>query len=183
MWAVRKVDVKNRDHQRPDDRYIVQIARGGKPVSGIQSERISGVEEDLMHWQNAGHIHGWFVDNVQQGKNDRGHYFVQTYQLRNLLEVCEKVLDGSQLVRKSAFRASDYGQIRRRMETQGAPPKVIRNVSVAHKLLPTRAWDYTGAGEYDEAYLKAVEATRDWAERMLMDEASGVPGQIFYHSS
>ena len=182
MHAVRKLSTRNWEHQRQDDRYTVQLARGGKPLAGIQSDRISVVEEEVMRWENANHIHGWFVDNVQ-GKHDGGSHRVPLEKLRLLLEVCEKVLDSAQLVRAKVFSASEYGAIRQRMESQGVPTMEIKNVSIAHKLLPTRSWDYTGANQYDGAYLKAVETTRDWAEKMLIDYENGLPGDIYYSSN
>ena len=180
--AIRKIDVKNREYYSPDNRYTVQIALGGKPVCGIQPVRVYSVEEEVMSWNGANHIHGWFVDNVQHGKDNGELYHVSNQELRLLLEVCEKVLIGSQLVGEPAFQASDYSSVRQRAELRGTRPKTIRNVAVAHKLLPTRAWDHSGAGEYNEAYLKDVEATRDWAERMLIDVENGAPGRIYYTS-
>ena len=67
MYAARRVYVKQWDHQSPDERYAVQIACGGRPVPGIQAGRISVIEEEVMEWRKANHIHGWFVANIQSG--------------------------------------------------------------------------------------------------------------------
>lgn len=184
MCAVRRVDVRQREYQRESDRYSVQVTLGGKPVANIKPERITSVQEEVMTWQNADHIHGWFVSNVQYGKDDGREYCVSKWELRKLLAVCEKVLNGSHLVREPEFKEDDYDGIRQRMNASGKPSKVIKNVSVAQKLLPYRDGYRDGYQRvYGEAYLKDVEATRDWAERMLIDSESDVPGAIYYSGS
>lgn len=182
MRAVRKVDVTYRDYHSEASRYSVQVARGGEPVPGIQPQRITDIQEEVMLWRDADHIHGWFVDNVQNGKDDGQEHFVHETQLRKLLAVCEQVLNNSHLVRKNVFKEADDYEINRRMDAKGEPPRGIKNVSVAYKLLPHRkgSWWASSQGEYGEAYLKDVEATRDWAECMLMDSKRGAPGKIFY---
>jgi len=180
---VRRVEVRQRGDQSDEDHY--SVTRGGKPVEGINPERIT-LEEEVMEWRDATHIHHWFVMNVQGGKTDGKQYLVSQWDLRKLLEVCEKVLDGSHLVRAKAFTQSDMNEIHRRMESPGAPAMVIKNVAAAHKLLPMRSeyWNWrTSSDIYGEAYLKDVAATRDWAERMLIDRQKGVLGDIYYSGS
>ena len=183
MWAVRTVDTKNREDQCSGTRYAVELTRGGKPVPGIESDRISGIEERVMEWDSATHIHGWFVDNVQNGKDDFRKHTVSIQDLRQLLETCEKVLNGSQLVLEKPYKADDWYLDHERMHAEGKPSRVIKNLSVAYRLLPTKGGYKDTSARYDEAYLKDVEATRDWAERMLRDIERGLSCTIHYHSS
>jgi hypothetical protein len=46
-----------------------------------------------MYWRKANAIHGWFVDNVQDGNDDCRTYYVCPSQLRDLLGVINQVLD------------------------------------------------------------------------------------------
>lgn len=46
----------------------------------------------IMYWRKANAIHKWFVENVQDGKDDCGTYDVEADQLKALLEACESVL-------------------------------------------------------------------------------------------
>lgn len=48
---------------------------------------------DAMYWRKANAIHGWFVDNVQDGQDDCRPYYVHHSQLRDLLDVINQVLD------------------------------------------------------------------------------------------
>ena len=92
MYAVRRVYVKQWDHQSAEERYTVQLARGGKPVPGIQPERISEIDEEVMYWRKANQIHAWFVDKVQSGLDNCGRYHVEWEQLRELLFVVLRVI-------------------------------------------------------------------------------------------
>lgn len=157
MYAVRKLYTKQWEHESPDERYSVQIERGGKPVAGIQSDRISAVEEEVMRWNKANHIHGWFVDNVQGGIDDCKQYLVEDDDLRKLVAVCKKI---------------------ERTAMNGSIDKAL-----ARKLLPTRYQFSHGFVQYDDRYLSTVIATGEWAARMLAQSDAGVPGEIYYSSS
>lgn len=180
MYAVRRLSTEQWDHQPEDERYSVQIARDGKPVSGFQSDRIEAEEEDVMYWRKANHIHAWFVDNVQDGVDDQESYRVDWDQLRQLLHVCEEVIEASNLVDGSIHVSTLYNQENPDGLVQREPGKVIEDTSVAEQLLPTRSGFFFGCTEYDEDYLDEVVRTRDWAVQMLADHNEGVPGDIHY---
>src|SRR5690349_7231665 len=57
----------------------------------IKSERITEITEELGYWRKANHIHNWFVENVQHGKDDCGEYYVTKDDLLKLLSECKKV--------------------------------------------------------------------------------------------
>ena len=183
MYAARRVYVKQWNHQSPNERYTVQIAKGDQPVSGVQPERISAIEEDVMYWRKANHIHGWFVDNVQNGVDDCKSYRVSWDKLRELLGVCKKVIKASKLVDGSIYEGTVYDRDHPDGDVKRGPGKVIEDATVAKKLLPTSSGFFFGSEEYDEAYLDDVKGTRDWAARMLADSKAGVPGEIHYSSS
>lgn len=181
MYAVRKVYTKQWDHQKPEERYTVQIARGGKPVPGIEPDRISAVEEEVMYWRKANHIHAWFVKNVQDGEDDCGRYLVGGDEIRELHDVCEEVIRASKLVDGMVFAGRSY--VDETPVEHREPGKVIEDTSVAEELLPRQAGFFFGNVEYDEDYLTDVIATHNWAARMLADSKAGVPGDIYYSSS
>ena len=183
MYAARRVYVKQWDHDKPEDRYTVQITKGGKPVPGIQSNRISSIEEDVMYWRKANHIHKWFVDNVSDGCDDCEGHFVDMDKLRELLTVCEKVIKASKLVEGTVYAGTVYSQENPKGLVQRTAGKVIEDATVAEKLLPTTDGFFFGTKEYNEYYLKDVKDTRDWVARMLEDHKNGVPGDIYYSAS
>ena len=183
MYAFRWLYVKKWDHQSPDERYEVRVTFGGKPVKDIKTDRISSVEEGTMHWHEANHIHGWFVDNVQAGEDDCDEYEVSQEKLLELHDVCGQVLAASKLVDGTFYGGTVDDKDHQRGLIKLIPGKVIEDPTVAKKLLPTRSGVGFGRGDYDKLYLINVKDTRDWAARMIADRKDGVSGAIYYTSS
>lgn len=179
MYAARRLYVKQWDHQSPEERYTVQITQGGKPVPGIQSDRISVLDKQVMYWHKATHIHGWFVDNVMNGKS----HYVSRDKLCELLKVCNKVIKASKLVDGTVYAGTVYDAEHPKGVTQRVPGKVIEDAAVAEELLPKRPDFFWDTPDYDERYLNHVVETRDWCCDMLTDSKAGVPGDIYYRSS
>ena len=50
------------------------------------------VRAELMYWRKANAIHKWFVDNVQDGKDDCQQSSVQKEDLQHLYNIIEEVL-------------------------------------------------------------------------------------------
>lgn len=183
MYAARRLYVKQWDHQPKEERYSVKITKGGKPVKGIKPEGISYIEEEVMYWRKANHIHAWFVENVQDDNDDCGSYYVPPTLLKELLTLCNQVIEASKLV----VRAINTDAVQDKehpneldMSEQG---KVVGDTTVAETLLPTTSGFFFGSQEYDEWYLKDIKDTRDWLVRMIDDQENGVPGDIYYSSS
>jgi hypothetical protein len=161
MTAFRRLHVKQWDFQKPEERYSVTVTKDGTPVAGVESKHISVVEEEVMYWRKANHIHKWFVENVQSGKDDCGTYRVSVDNLRDLHNICRRVLDASK---------DGIGGIT-------VKPRVAR------KLLPRYEGIGFGSNEYDIDYTHDTVRTLTWATRMLNAYKNGVPGDIYYHSS
>lgn len=62
--------------------------------------KIKTVKVETGYWRKSNQIHKWFVDNVQEGEDDCGNYYVSRDQLKELREVCRKVLDNHELAEK-----------------------------------------------------------------------------------
>jgi hypothetical protein len=90
MYLEKRNYVKQWEH-KGDDNFEVTVSQHGEPVSHIKPKRISYVNEEVGYWRKANHIHNWFVDNVQKGKDDCGDYWVNKEDLEKLLEVCKQV--------------------------------------------------------------------------------------------
>lgn len=48
---------------------------------------------NVMYWRKANAIHNWFVQCVQEGKDDCGSYYVDRDTLKTLKEECEAVIN------------------------------------------------------------------------------------------
>ena len=65
----------------------------GLPADG----RIKTITVEAGYWRKANQIHRWFVQNVQDGKDDCGNYYVARQSLIELKDLCKKVLENKDL--------------------------------------------------------------------------------------
>lgn len=127
--------------------------------------------EEIGYWQEANQIHGWFVDNVQKGEDDRQEYYVSRTQLADLHAAIQEVLDGSALVLKSeSVGRSWYDQIVHGIDDR----YVIKDVGTATKLLPTREGFFFGSTEYDQQYLEQLRHSRSVLREALLSPREAV---------
>ena len=54
--------------------------------------KIQELSFQFLYWRKANHIHKWFVENIQYGKDDCGNYPVSIEELGELMELCFKAL-------------------------------------------------------------------------------------------
>ena len=99
MYLTKKTSVRNWEFTDEKERHAVSVKKGGKLVKHIQAERVSKIVEDVGYWRKANAIHGWFVDNVQDGTDDCGTYSVSRESLKELLGLVNEVLEASKLVK------------------------------------------------------------------------------------
>ena len=65
----------------------------GLSASDYDNEYSSiGVIVPVGYWRKANQIHKWFVDNIQNGQDDCGEYFVSREDLIKLRGLCRKVM-------------------------------------------------------------------------------------------
>ena len=81
-----------KDEDKPLEEAIKENVPGG-----LGKFRPKNVTFELAYWRKANAIHNWFVQNVQEGKDDCGDYYVSLEKLKELKETCEKVLDNPKL--------------------------------------------------------------------------------------
>lgn len=65
------------------------------PVGTINNGIGGAIKLCAAYWRKANAVHGWFVQNVQNGNDDCGTYYVSREQLLELQKLCRGVLDGS----------------------------------------------------------------------------------------
>ena len=90
MYLSKKTYVKYWEHNG-DNNYEVKVTKAGNPTN-IDPKKVSYIVEEAGYWRKANHIHNWFVQNVQNGTDDCGNYYVSRDRLEELLEVCNIVL-------------------------------------------------------------------------------------------
>ena len=90
MYLTKKTYVKNWEHTPESEKHYVSVQ--GPQAKHINRKRIRYIEEDLCDWRKANHIHKWFVENVQSGKDDCEEYYLDVSKLKQLRDVCYEVM-------------------------------------------------------------------------------------------
>jgi len=147
------------------------------PVGEIKNSRITEITEEVAYWRKANAIHGWFVENVQDGKDDCGDYEVSREKLGELLAICEKVLKGSKLV-DASIRNGQMGT-KDGVKDIIEKGKTIENPEMAMRFLPTTSGFFYGGHDYDQYYLEDVKNTIEILTNVLKEKK----GDFYYGSS
>ena len=91
MYLSRKNYVKNWNHMNASELHEVSVKRGGEVRNDIKPERVSYIVEEVGYWRKANQIHHWFVENVQNGVDNCGEYYVSNEKLVELLNLCKSI--------------------------------------------------------------------------------------------
>ena len=178
MYFERRHSVHNWKYTPPDERYTIEISRGGKvvPKTEIDPASITSIIEDAGYWRKANAIHQWFVENVQDGNDDCKEYRVSTEKMRELLARVNKVLAASELVPgkvQNGYTFKDGKEVPILVDG-----KRIKDPTVAKELLPTQEGFFFGGTYYDQWYVEDLERTKE-----ILEEALARPGNYYYGSS
>ena len=66
--------------------------RVGEVFPELGDARVKEITAELMYWRKCNAIHKWFVDNVQNGEDDCGEYYVPNSKLIELLTTARQCL-------------------------------------------------------------------------------------------
>lgn len=58
----------------------------------LKDFEIRNIRAEVAYWRKANAIHRWFVENVQDGNDDCGTYYVSKEKIQELLELVNEVL-------------------------------------------------------------------------------------------
>lgn len=123
----------------------------------------------VAYWRKANAIHKWFVDNVQGGRDDCGEYYVTCDKLRELLALCEKVLDVAIVSEGQPVQSGTIYRPGKDPEPQFTEGRALLNGEEVHALLPTQGGFFFGSTDYDEWYIRDVESTVEQIRTILAD--------------
>jgi len=66
------------------------------------------------YWRKANQIHRWFVEQVQEGKDDCGYYYVSRQHLVDLRDLCKRVIENKDLAAMGTFLSIVNYKLKRR---------------------------------------------------------------------
>ena len=162
---------------------VIDITVNDKELP-VNFSKVSNIVEEVGYWRKANAIHAWFVDNVQDGVDDCGRYYVSRDKLKELLETVNKVLDSIELVDGQVDNGwtyekdADGNMVKTDIFVDG---KTVKDWTVADELLPTRVGFFFGGTGYDEYYVDDLKLTKKIIEDALEGDTGG--GTSFFYQS
>lgn len=111
------------------------------------------VSVNAAYWRKANQIHQWFVNNVQDGNDNCGEYYVSDEQLEELRSVCNEIL-------------ANRG-----------------DTSFAEDLLPPAEGFFFGSTDFDEWYYQDIEYTAERLKEILEMKENDHNVSFYYQSS
>jgi hypothetical protein len=172
MYLTKKSYVKNWGHMKPEDKHTVTVKKGGKKRTDIDPKRISYIVEDVAYWRKFNALHGWFVNECADGKDDCKEMYVSIETLQkitNILKQVKNVIDKSE---KTTKVLQDWDNKDYEVSTYKCEDEV-------NELLPPTQGFFFGAYEIDDWYKQDVEKTIEIFEELLKDEY----GDYYYQAS
>jgi hypothetical protein len=144
---------------------LAPLAEKFLPPAGEGSMGSITISRDVAYWRKANQIHSWFVNNVQDGKDDCGTYDVSMEQLEELRGICVRIRDGSKM--KKARIPNGYT-----VTATGKTPimedgEVIVDPTLAKELLPAAEGFFFGSTEYDKWYMEDIKDTIEQLDKII----------------
>jgi hypothetical protein len=170
MYLTKKHYIGNQ-YKKPEE----QIKLG---LPDIKDERLSEITERVMYWRKANAIHKWFVENVQDGEDDCGEYYVERESLKKLMDILDTIIKGSKT--KKAKIQVGTRSINGKTSPIMEDGELITNPELAQKLLPCESGFFFGGTEFDNYYLEECKRTLSELTALLKENDKG---DFYYHSS
>jgi len=130
---------------------------------------------EVAYWRKANAIHSWFVENVQDGKDECQRSSVQREDLVTLRNACEEIL--ATVVKGEPVTKNDglFGPY----ETF---PDLTLDTDLAKELLETQDGFFFGSTDYGPWYVSNLEETVQQLDALLNDPAFK-DASFYYHAS
>jgi hypothetical protein len=90
MYLTKKTYI-GANYKHRDVKIKIDCTIGDKKII-FDPEKISEIIERVGYWRKANAIHNWFVQNVQDGKDECEEHYDSFEQLNELKSLCQKIL-------------------------------------------------------------------------------------------
>ena len=151
-----------------------RIAEQIKPIFFLEGLDLSTpryVKWELGYWRKANAIHSWFVQNVQEGNDDCGNYWVSLENLESLRMRCLAVLKHKKKL--SGYKLTKEDRVQLKNYTDPGDNGLFR-------LDPTGGF-FFGSTDIDEGYYDDLRRTVAIIDKCLPLADKGLDFE--YHSS
>ena len=94
MYLIREVFIGNNYKDRNSEQFtLLPPVENPEFKDVIDSSKITSITENVIYWRKANAIHNWFVNQVQDGKDDCERHCVEKEKLEQLLLEIEQDLE------------------------------------------------------------------------------------------
>jgi len=107
MYLNKRTYVQQWEHQKPEEKYNVEVTKGGE-TANINPKKVKYIIEEIGYWRKQNQIHQWFVENVQGGVDNCGEYYASLDKLQELLDICKKIQSDNSLAEELLPTASGF---------------------------------------------------------------------------
>jgi len=170
-------------HAKPAEKKLQADVLRAAGLSGFRCDDSpsASLEVTVAYWRKASAIHRWFVEKVQEGRDECQKSEVDRDQLRELVNDCRAVLDSVETIEGDIDTGRTYYPDGR-VEQHTKRGEVVAQVGIAAAKMPTQAGFFFGSTDYDEYYLQDLRDTVEQIETILSD--ARFEGWTFsYHAS
>lgn len=178
MYLYEREYVKNWDYFPSEEKILITMQVGNNPPNTINPTYLL---TEVAYWRKANAIHKWFVDNVQDGKDDCGYYPVDIENLKELMSVVEQVLSCSVITEGKVYNGTKVTN--GKTEHLYEDGRLIVNDVVASTILPTEEGFFFGSTDYDEYYIQDLEKTKELLTKIIDNYDEDKFIDYIYHSS
>ena len=123
------------------------------------------IHESVGYWRKANQIHGWFVENVQNGEDDCRMYEVTKGELMELRDLCLDVLAHCVLIKVMVKNGQQYENGKWSDIIEDG--KVIVDPTYAEEMLPHTTGCFFGNDGYNEWYVDDLVHTVEVLNKVL----------------
>ena len=145
----------------------LKIKKKGKELP-LELKDVKSIVEEVAYWRKANQIHKWFVDNIQEGNDNCGTYYVSKEDLEKLLNICKQIKEKCPLTKGMVRNGQKI--INNKWQDIIEDGEVMTNTEVAEELLPSQSGFFFGSTDYDEYYYNDICYTIDVIEKAFKED-------------
>lgn len=152
MYLEAEFYVSNWDHSGAEEQKrfagIIEAA-GIELPQGVRRPNYGNVTVEAAYWRKVNAVHAWFVDNVQDGKDECQRSYVELDTLKTLVALCNDIL-GTVV----------WGEtIKHEGEFPWEEPTVVSYSTEAVERLAPRSGFFFGSYDFDSRYFEGLKDT------------------------
>lgn len=180
MYLNKKTYVQNWSHHKNSDKHTVTVKKAGKIRNDIKPERVTNVTEQVAYWRKFNALHGWFVNELNEGVDDCSPIHVTRENFIELLSILKNVQNVINNSKKVTKVLTDWNNENYDYNVYECGDKI-------NELLPPRQGFFFGGYEIDDYYKQEVDRTIVIIEEVLKEieegDIHGIHSSDYYYEA